>query len=261
MPVRSLNYTNRKRIERSSVSIRLVRSQDQSLSFEGKLRLVDYGLPPEASVFVEAYRSAPAVYMRFPFGTVAAPVAPPDCALTEFEGSEAVLFRVKVVDGKDARGKLLAEADRISPISPEEEDASRIGLLPIKSENLGEQIWRVDFNEKMPILLINNTLDKLATARSDAFIALAYPSILRQILTQILVVEKHTDLDDDDDWKTLWLRFISVLPGLGEPPVEDIADVTKQQDWIEDAVSAFCSWQKTLTHRFQAAFRQGDEKS
>ena len=62
---RRFNYTGRIRIRRKDLTICL-REQDGILSFDADLSaLVDYELPPESFVFVEAYRQTN--WMRFPF--------------------------------------------------------------------------------------------------------------------------------------------------------------------------------------------------
>src|SRR5688572_26183115 len=115
---RRLNYTNRQKIKRQDVSIRLHRNA-QGLSFNADLRLAEYKLDrvtPPPRVFVEAYRSAAALWKRFDFGRVGTVRAPEDCSLNEFGVAEGVLFRVKVsAVGDDTLGRLVAEADAIRP--------------------------------------------------------------------------------------------------------------------------------------------------
>ena len=245
--IRSLNYTKRRRIRRQDVSVRLVEVKGRPLRFEADLNLAPYKLPPDASVFVEAYRQT--VYMRFPFGTAGRVAKPENRDLTDFGGSDAVLFRVKVVDETASKGLLLAEADQIRPLTPEEERQTRIGLLRIRSAELADQVWRVDFPPDMPVLLINNRVkDRDSLALSDSFISQVYPAVLRQVLTQALVINREGfDPENDEDWRTLWVRFAESLPGMGEAPVEQLDEPDVQTEWIEDSVAAFCKGQDTFT--------------
>jgi hypothetical protein len=56
------------RIQRKDVRV-LLKENEGALSFDANLNgLTDYDLPPDASVFVEAYRQT--VWMRFPFGSL-----------------------------------------------------------------------------------------------------------------------------------------------------------------------------------------------
>src|SRR5437879_6032568 len=85
--IRRLHYTGRIRIHRTDV--RLVSREDQgAVSFDAELRLGEYDLPPEALVFIEAYRQTN--WMRFPFGTAGAiqPPAPEQRRLREFDSVE-----------------------------------------------------------------------------------------------------------------------------------------------------------------------------
>jgi hypothetical protein len=245
--LRRFNYTGRKKIKQEDVPIQLI-GKGTVLEFEADLTAITkYGVPGSAKLFVEAYERA--TYMRFDFGTVESISIPPraERLLTEFEGSDAVRFRVKVVDAGH-EGQLLAEADGIFPHTPDEKEKDRLPLLPVRSANLGEEVWAIEFPESSqdrPVLLVNVEVgDRTALVRSPGFMALAWPGILRQILTHILVIDEHADLDDDADWHCLWLRFgRNLLPSNANPP--DKAD--DAGDWIEEVVSAFCGKYKLMS--------------
>jgi len=115
--IRRFNYTGRKRILREDVPISLTGSKP-IWGFDIDLtRITSYEFPPSARIYVEAYEQAS--YMRFDFGSVEkiAPVSKDARVLSEFEGSDGVRFRIKVVDASlDA--KVLAEADGILPLPP-----------------------------------------------------------------------------------------------------------------------------------------------
>jgi hypothetical protein len=198
--------------------------------------LAPYGLPPDASVFVEAYRQTN--WMRFDFGTVGALKVPSELLLTEFDTREGILFRVRVTATRDPEGRLLAEADTISPIHKKANgEEAREPLLPIKPADLGEEVCRVDFSGR-PLLLINNQFgDWRALARSPLFVCMALPQSLREILTRVLLVEEYFDTEEPDDWQAQWLRFAAALPGSSAVPGEDKQDAF--EDWINAAVAAF----------------------
>jgi hypothetical protein len=52
-----------------------------------------------------------------------------------------------------------------------------------------------------------------------------------------LLIDKHDDDANLDDWKSQWVKFASLHPGLGELPGAD--DFDGRTDWIDKAVSAF----------------------
>ena len=237
MPVRTLNYTGRKRIRREDARITTREEKGRNV-FDAGLSLTGYDLPGDARIFVEAYRQTQ--YMWFDFGQVGAIRIPSDRLLRDFDSAEGVLFRVKVVTSAYPHGLLLAEADQIRPRKSTDEDENRIPLLPVKSDdNLGDEVWRIEFDNHQTMLLINAELgDKDALARHPVFFGLVYPSVVRTILTRILHIEKHRDTEDMDDWCSRWLRFAVGLPGVSDPPAGD--DEALLDDWIDRAASAFC---------------------
>ena len=93
---RRLNFTRRRRISQSDVSIQLLQDDAPPLRFDAQVSLDRYDLPPSANVFLEAYRRNS--YMRFPWGTVS-DTRPPGqrLALTDIDSADTVYFRVKVV--------------------------------------------------------------------------------------------------------------------------------------------------------------------
>jgi len=100
---------------------------------------------------------------RSAFGTVGSITQIPkeSRVLAEFEGSDGMRFRVKVVDCSP-EAKLLAEADGILPMSPAETEQNKVPLLPVRSDNLGQELWRIDFEDgaqNMPTLVVNEIID------------------------------------------------------------------------------------------------------
>jgi hypothetical protein len=237
MPVRTINYTNRRRIRREDARISIREERGDAL-FDANLHLADYDLPAEARVFVEAYRDTH--YMRFDFGVVGALRNPDDRVLRDFDSAEGVKFRVKVVTAADPCGLLLAEADQIRPRRSTDEDANRISLLPARpSWDLGEEVWQIEFDDDETWILVNANLGNwMAMARDPAFMSLVYPGAFRTILWRILHLEGHRDTEDMDDWRSRWLCFAVNLPGVDNPPREQ--EEGRLDDWIDSAVSAFC---------------------
>jgi len=237
MPVRTLNYTGRKRIRREDARITMGMENGENV-FAAKLSLADYDLPTDAHIFVEAYRQTQ--YMRFDYGQAGAMRIPDDRLLRDFDSAEGILYRVKVVTSADPHGLLLAEADQIRPRKHIEEDENRVPLLPVvPDDSMGDEIWRLEFDDQQTLLRVNSTLgDWRAMARHPAFVSLVYPAVLRIVLSRILKQENHRDTDDQDDWRSRWLSFAVRLPGVEDPPGED--DEAHLDDWIDNTASAFC---------------------
>lgn len=243
MPIRSLNYTGRQRITKEEITLQLNQLPDRTGTFDADIQLEKrHSLPENAVVCVEAYRGSSASWMRFPFGTVGAMKPPVDRRLTDFDGIDGILFRVKVTSSEEKeQGLILAEADALSPRAPGEEEHSRQSILPVQSDTtLEKRVWRLDFKDK-PILLVNSALgEKWDVVRDPAFMALVMPEVLEAILVRIVHMDKHKEDDQDDesdDWHSQWLRFIRSIPGTTEQP--DIKNEDAVDEWIEQVVGAF----------------------
>jgi hypothetical protein len=247
--LRKLNFTERARMPRSNVRVTLRRDGDGTLVFDPRLSFDGVAVPPSTRVFVEAYYRTS--FMRFDCGSVENFAPPDDRRLTDIESTSLVRFRVKLVDRNEHR--VVAVADDIVVSEEKPEIAGRMPLLPVNfSDSLGEQAWRIAFEPAGPVLELNNRIDNIKElAKSDAtFFALVYPAAVRQVLTQILLVESHSAHDEGDEWWNYWLRWAARF---NSPPPDDADDAPI---WIEEVVDAFCN-QQTPIARWRAA-RSGD---
>jgi len=259
--IRRLNYTGRKRIPRSRVTVRLAPATAGGWRFVADFDLEGLGFPPDASVFVEAYNASS--YMRFAFGTVGARSEPPDARLRDITPAPLPRFRLKVVDARSRHGLLLGVADKLVPLQPEDSIAHKQSLLPVEFRDLGERIWRLDVSD-WPVLELNERVADLGEiARSaDSFLALVYPEVVRRILHEALVGQEQDDPDfDEDDWTSLWIRYVCGLPGMEPPPERSIEAGdeemrVRREDWIEAAVQAFCR-ARDARRRFEQSSGRG----
>ena len=123
-------------------------------------------------------------------------------------------------------------------MQPDQKETEKSPLLPVKPQRLGDEIFRLDFSEGAPILLINKDVgDYHSIAKHPGFFALAYPTVIREVLTRVVVIDKHDDDANPDDWRSQWLRFAKLSPGLGELPSPD--DSEERFDWVDKAVASF----------------------
>lgn len=257
-----LNFTGRQKILRKDARIR-IQAHPGDLSFTAALNLDDYKLDPDASVYVEAFRSVSTLWKRFDFGRVARIQPPADSALNEFVRPEGILFRVKVTG---ADGRLLAEADQVRPLLPDDADQENDALISIvPSKSLGVEIWKVDFSDDTPQLLINDLLeDWKDVARDQRFRSLVTPVVMRQVLIHMLLMDGGIGEEDDPTcWQQKWLLFAGQLPGVSEcPGVWDekspSSSRSEVEEWIEEAVKAFCATTDVL-QRFCAARLKEEE--
>lgn len=251
---RRLNYTGRRKIKRKRVSMTLVRQKGDSISFNLKrLDIEDLGLPSNAKVYIEAYHRTE--LKRFDFGTVTAISRPSYLSLTDLAYPENLRFRILIVNPSNNR--ILAHATGITP----EEQVEKKSILPVEFLDLGNEIWRVDYEgeEGSPILSINKRIPNIENfAKHDPqFFIYVYPSVIREILTHMIFVDGIDSKDDPViDWHNDWLKF-SI--NLGCPPPETLdpsnEDFNKDEalKWINDVVTAFTD---TYSGRFQEYLRK-----
>jgi hypothetical protein len=233
--LRKLNFTDRLRIPRSCVRIALRRDDDGMLSFDAGLDLAPLKAPKDARVYIEAqYRAS---YMRFDCGSIAAPLIPENRRLDEIDSDRIVRFRVKIVDHANGARRIVAASNDITVSCDAESSASRLSLLPVNFDDLGDEIWRIHFEAGQPVLELNNRIDGIERlARSDPeFFAFVYPAAVREVLTQFLLVERWNENDGGGDTPELWIRWAREM-------IEDRvpADPDDRRAWIHDVVVAFC---------------------
>lgn len=244
---RRLNYTKRQRIVREHIHIRLQQSPEGLLTFDADLDLSSYrfnSLSVPARVYVEAYRGATATWKRFYFGTTSDLSPATDRSLDEFRVPHGILFRIRVTSADStSNGCLLAEADRIRPLLPGETDQSVQPLIQhMPANDLGHELWRVDFSGEMPLLKINDSVSMgvdqfLVDAR---FRALFAPAVFREVLMRIIVIEQAVDDEEDDTgWHQRWLRFGKLMSGSKAPRYAVPDDLDQVESWINEAVEGF----------------------
>jgi hypothetical protein len=239
--LRKLNFTERAKVPRSQVRVTLRRGDDGVLVFDPQLTFDGVAVVPTARVFIEAYYRTS--FMRFDCGSVEAFTPPDDRRLTDIEGTGVVHFRVKVVDNTANDHRIVAVADDIVVSVEKPESSGRLPLLPVNfSDALGQQAWRIAFEANGPVLELNNRIDNIKdVARNDAaFFALVYPAAVRQILTQILLVDQQDAHEEGDEWWNFWLRWATHFSG----PLP--RDAEEAPFWIDDVVSAFSREQNLI---------------
>lgn len=251
--IRRLNFTGRKSIARSRVTIRIVQLPAGDRGFTADYDLKGLRFPRDARVYIEAYNADS--YMRFAFGNVGQPLVPRDARLTEITARPLAKFRLKVVDETNQAGLLLGVADKIVPLRPDEALENKQSLLPVEFCDLGERVWRLDLSD-WPVLELNGRIDGIAEAArsSGGFLGLLYPEVLRRILHEAVIEQQVTDPDlDDGDWPCLWLRYACSIPGVAAlPTVASRQHHALLEEWIEDAVHAFCR-RRHVRARFEKA--------
>lgn len=235
-----INSTGRKRLLQEHLDIRLVNSgPGRAPSFIASVTIPpEMGLDRAARIYVEPYVKSSS--MRFDFGTVGLPRVPDSCVLTDIDAGADVLFRVKVVDESNEVGRILAAANGVRPQGDGEGD-DRKPLLPLRTLDIGEELWQLSVDKDAgATLIVNSRVAGLAERLpSDALLQGAiYPEVVRQLVRKVYFDLRGAD-DDDAGWMTDWKGWFAEQ--LGEPVdeegISDIESVEAVADQIAEAFS------------------------
>lgn len=237
--MRRLNYTNRKRIQKSNVKISIIGDEDEEKSFLATLDLKSLDLPGNATVYIESYHRM-MQSQRYVFGTVNKISHPEDTSLGLLGFATSIKFRVFVVDDK---GKIIASAERIGI----EREVKKTSLLPVDTTDLGDLLWKIKMEgeDGGPVLELNERIPTIKTiaAHDPRFIHSVYPAVIREILMYMAVYSKIDFRNPDSDWQNNWLLFserIFTVPPEGRYS-EARDDVIA---WINGVIQAFSSSRK-----------------
>ncbi|MCP5534936.1 MAG: hypothetical protein H7A51_01745 [Akkermansiaceae bacterium] len=237
---RSYNYTGRKRLNNKDFTIsrfEVGSAYEFMLSFHTH---ENYNFPNDSSVKVEAYVNSNTE--RFSLGTWGSPDTEKRIPITLFDTSEEVKFRLKIVDESKPEKPLIAWKDSISPISYDGSGNRRKGILPVRAMDLGHRLWKLEWNDLSPRLLVNSrvseTKDINAIVRADPdFAGLVFPAVLEEIL--IILAKNEALAEDDDSWAKFSKQFAPCAPPVHDPD-SDESD-REIEEWAETTIQNFCS--------------------
>ena len=240
------NYTGRADIDRRLVSLSV---DDKASPLKAYLR-ADPSLKANpkfagCSVVLEAFLRTKAE--RADLGPLAALAPSVEVVFREFLLAEDVRFRLKVVNPADRRiAGVLDDIRGREPRPPKDDPRKRKTLLPVNwatdADNLGERFWKVSFAGPRPTLLLRRgKFVTLGDADGPAFRALAFPAVLREVLSRAYIVQFRTE----PPWREDWEKLVFLLDGTRPPaPPRDDRDApaleayfAEVSDWI-DAVCA-----------------------
>ena len=157
-------------------------------------------------------------------------------ALSDIDAGATVLFRVKVVDETDEVGRILASANGIRPEDDTDGDDRR-PLLPVRSANLGEEIWQLEIDrEAGPTLVVNSRVpDLIETLKRDVYLqGVIYPEVVRRLVREVFRTDNG--YEEDEDWVMDWKVWFAAQ--LGREIAEGEADDNEAVELLADDVAA-----------------------
>jgi hypothetical protein len=237
---RRLNYTGRKRINKTDVKIQLVNDGSRAASFLASVDLSRLNLPSDAPVFIEARQKD--LMQRFECGTVGDFKLPQETTLSEVDGSAPVSFWVRVLDPSRTDGRLLAVARSIHPEGDVPgEDEGRDSLLAVKARPLGNIPWTIEFptdEEGIPWLVINSRIpDPIGKVHGNAIVqGYVLPAAVREIFGRIYM---DAEIVGEGTWQDKWLQYGKRLIGQEWPQPHSSA-TEESIEWIDQVTEMFC---------------------
>lgn len=237
----TLNWTNRKKISQNCVQVeRLENEPSEPRKISVEISLPDEYFPESALVVIEAYRFQ--ISKRFDCGTVGNLKVPNPLVLEDFSTYSLPNLRLLVVDQSEkSKGRLLGSIKTIKIPGSGNRKNSKKSLLLVDFEPLGNEIWRVNFENTGPRLFINSEIPNIKEdiEHNPRVISYIVPSAFRQILNEIVHFHRRYETDDaDESWIRDWIDFCKKL-GVDEDPREKV-DEEKKSHWVEECVRKFC---------------------
>lgn len=245
LTVRKFNFTDRNRINREMVKIKLKDEKSPNFKFDVKLSLDNLHVPKDSEVYLEAYYQTER--KRFYLGMAGNVNIPEDRSLKEFASFNGINFRLLVVSAVKSK-KILAVADRLTP----EKETDRIGtsgikpILPVELDDEIYEAWKVQHGGDGPVLHLNRRIYNIkGRLQEDHYMRLMIlPSALRDILNRMIYVERLI-VEDEEGPHFDWLSFCRMLMGSEqELPILDVEDEDFERietdEWIDKVVNNFC---------------------
>lgn len=238
---RRFSFTDRVAIAESSVSARTfvtgtgeVGLQIDRIAFPaGAERHRNKQVWPTARVICKARDRRLDVYYNEDIGSVAEVQARGanvhTAILPGFKNLSGIKLSIRVIDPDTKR--LITSIDDFR--ADNDNDLDRDELFEVLTENLEEEVWKVDWESDSPILVVDTQFaDQML--RSPMFAAMVLPNALREVLAKAAASFSE---DDGRGWESKFVRFAETLSG--PKPDEGESDSPAIQGWIERSVAAF----------------------
>ncbi len=246
---RTFNYTERRRIDRKHVQIRLVDSTPEGTTVAVSTELSEYQFPITAKAFIEARGES--TFARRELENPFDSFGHDQLFIDEFTLTDSTPFFFRVVEAETS-GRLLGLAENIPLVNLADLITEQDALLPVRWGSTGQEVWRLERNQSSgPTLYISKSLQEnfAQFANDPMFVACVVPQAFRQILEFALLGDDEQDVHDSETWFYEWYRWMMSLSDL-RPIATRLDDVTEDDDlehWIDEAVEGFS---KMRSNRF-----------
>lgn len=245
-----LNFTGREDIDRSLIEIKVEKNvQPLKIYFKTQPALKANPKYAGCDVILEAYLRTRAE--RKELGKLEDLAPSVEIVFLDFLLPEGVQFRLKIVNPSDK--KLTGVVDGLKEKEnkePKDDSRKRKTLLAVNfatsGDNLRHRFWKVDCNGSQPTLLIRQEkMPLIGDVNKPAFQALAFPAIMREVLTYAFIVR----FDNPPGWSEDWATLAFILDGTVRP---ELAAGEKNRQVIEQYLSDTSDWIDGVCEKFAA---------
>ena len=243
-----LNFTGREDIDRKLVEVTCekdVRPLKMYLMTEPELK--ENAKFAGCNVVLEAYLRTKAE--RRELGPIADLKPKVEVVFKEFDSPENVQFRLKIVNPSDKKlaGCVSGLKERVKK-QENDSESNRVPLLPVNwavdTDNMNGRFWKLDM--KGPTLVIaKGKFASLGDVNQPAFKALAFPAIMKEVLSEAFI----TRFDNPPPWSENWERLAQILGAEERPTLPDgessrqaIQDYFEEvREWIDSVAALFAA--------------------
>lgn len=244
-----MNYTGREAIDRDLIAIVPKKNAPVLTVFlNTQQSLKDNPKFNGCQVVIDAVLRTRA--QRKELGMLAELAPSAEIAFSEFQPDDEVQFRLKIVSPADKVITGEVSGLRVKSDKPEElAQGKRKSLLPVNwatdGDDMKGRFWKVDYNDpKYPVLLIaKGKFTACGDVNQPAFQALAFPAIMKEVLTYAFV----TRFCNAPTWAEDWKKLVALL---GCDPCPERPEGADSPQEIEEHLESVRKWIDVASARF-----------
>ncbi len=248
MVIRKLNFTDRKRITRKHISIRIYK-EGAHWMVAFLLDLKEFSFPMGSQVCIDVFSRG--FTARFNLGTIENAVGELPYELGDAYDANQVTYFVVVVLREDGNSEFLGISQKIYPIAIGEESGAESFVGVHSSDDLGEEIWSLDLNNLSgrPVIYVNSDIsnDPQGWLRDPRNAGLILPAVFESLCRHTFS-EGEEIQEDDGGWQAGLLANLKRLL-----PNRDWDSAGEGECWenIQDAKREFVRQNKFATNYLQ----------
>lgn len=247
--LKRINYTDRRRIPRNDVAVKVDPTDPASFTIDLPADLLSN--PEAETAYVDITSAGSSEVLRHKLPWTGSGLARGPYPLGRISWKKAI-FDIKVVEtAGDDPGRILRRASRIKAVGAggDAQDEATHQLLTTIREPLGEQVWALRFTDEVT-LVINDalTMSEEQFVANQAFGSLVFPEICRRAIEWAVLSEGMSPGDlnvEETSAAALWLRFAVDMAPDAECPLTPTGGWTPQNrgeldEWIDEVVRGLC---------------------